>query len=169
MTNMLTTACSKPWAKKVTIGSQAATILPTVELEVIAITTPRQTSQLQSTALTNTLTRPAVPSASLATVLASAIAMIRAATPAGADVPVLVSAIASNAPNRMLPSRLPRKTQAQLAMTALQLALPSSGANGNTAKLPVTSSSPSSTIITKPTGNRIAPTSGCVVVTTAPK
>src|SRR5579871_1604772 len=155
ITTLLTTECSKPCAKKVTIGSQAATILPIVEVEVIAITTPRQTSQLQSTALTKTLTMPAMPSAAFATVLASAIAMMRDATPLGAAVPMLVSAIASSPPNNKLPMRLPRNTHPQLAMTAPQPDFSSSGASGNNAKLPVTSSRPSSTIITKPTGKMI--------------
>ena len=67
----------------------------------------------------------------------------------------------------MLPSRLPRNTHDQFDATAFQLDFPSRRASGNSAKLPVTSSSPSSTIITRPTGNIIAPTSGCPVVTAA--
>src|SRR6202023_4381397 len=87
MTNMLTTACSNPSAKNVKMGNQVAAIFPTVEVDVIAMTTPRHTSQLQRMALTKTLTIPAVPSAALATVLASATAMMRAATPAGSTFP----------------------------------------------------------------------------------
>src|ERR1700733_4293440 len=168
MMNMLTTACSKPWAKNVTMGNQAAAILPTVEVEVIAITTPRQTSQLHRMALTNEVTRPAKPSASYPPVLASATLTILAATPAGATCPMLVRAIASRAPYAMLPRRLPRNTQAQFAITPPQPDFRSSTASGTSAKLPVTSSSPSSTIITKPTGNTSAPTNGWPVVTAAP-
>src|SRR5215475_5631584 len=157
MMNMLTTACSKPSAKKVKIGSQVAAIFPTVELDVIAITTPRQTSQLQRMPLTNTLTRPAVPSASLAIVLASAVATMRAATPATSVLPMLVSEIAISAPKAILPIRLATNTQDQLAITAPQVALPSKRASGTRAKLPVTSSSPSSTIITSDTGKVSAP------------
>ena len=64
MMNMLTTECSKPWAKNIRIGSQAAAILPMVEVVVIAVTTPRQTIQLHSIALTKTVTMPAKPIAS---------------------------------------------------------------------------------------------------------
>ena len=61
MTNMLTTECSKPCAKKMKIGIQAPAILPIVEWRSCAITTPRQTIQLHSTALTKTVTIPATP------------------------------------------------------------------------------------------------------------
>src|SRR5262249_31173503 len=98
ITNMLTTECSKPCAKKMNTGIQAAAILPTVELVVIASTTARQTIQLQRMALTNTVTQPAAPNAALPIVLASATATMRAATPAGSFAPMLVSAIASSAP-----------------------------------------------------------------------
>ena len=77
---------------------------------------------------------------------------MRAATPAGSILPMLVSAIASRTPNAMLPSRLPRNTHDQLATMAFQLALPSRRASGTSAKLPVTSSRPSSTIMTKTDG-----------------
>src|SRR5665213_3144421 len=90
MMNMLTTACSNPSAKNMKIGIQVATIFPIVEVVVIAITTPRHTSQLQRMALTKTLTIPASPSVSLATVLASAMLTMRAATPAGSILPILV-------------------------------------------------------------------------------
>src|SRR6266487_6431504 len=119
--NILTTACSKPSAKNKKIGSQVATIFPTVEVDVIAITTPRHTSQLQRTPFTKTLTMPAVPSAALPTVFASATATMRAATPATSVLPILVSEIAIRAPKAMLPSRLARNTQDQFATTALQL------------------------------------------------
>src|SRR5262245_57878171 len=98
MTNMLTTECSKPCAKKMDTGSQAAAILPTVQFVVIASTTARQTIQLHRMALTNTVTQPAIPNAALPMVLASATATMRAATPVGSLAPMLVSAIASNAP-----------------------------------------------------------------------
>jgi hypothetical protein len=44
---MFTIECSKPWAKKVVIGSHIARTLPVVEVEVIAITTPIVTIPLQ--------------------------------------------------------------------------------------------------------------------------
>src|ERR1700740_2976889 len=125
MTNMLTTACSKPSAKNRKIGSHVAAILPTVEVEVIAMTTPRQTSQLQRMALTKTLTMPAVPSAALPMVFASATETMRAATPATSTLPMLVSEIATRTPKARLPSRFATNTQDQLAITALQLPLPS--------------------------------------------
>src|SRR5215467_6993047 len=93
MMNMLTTECSKPWAKKMNTGIQAAAILPTVEVVVMASTTARQTIQLHRIALTNTVTM-----AALALVLASAICTIRAATPAGGVWPMLVSAMAISTP-----------------------------------------------------------------------
>ena len=58
---MLTTECSNPWAKNVRIGNQAATILPNVDWEVIAMTTPRHTIQLHRTALATTVTIPEKP------------------------------------------------------------------------------------------------------------
>ena len=61
MMNMLTTECSKPWAKKIRIGIQAAAIRPMVEVEAIAITTPKQTIQLHRIALTKTVSMPAAP------------------------------------------------------------------------------------------------------------
>src|SRR5216683_2544839 len=84
----------------------------------------------------------------------------RAATPAGSIFPILVRLIARRAPKAMLPSRFPRNTHDQFAMMAFQVALPSSRASGSSPKLPVTSSSPSSTIITRLTGKISAPTSG---------
>jgi len=75
-------------------------------------------------ALTKTLTIPAAPSASLATVFASAMLMMRAATPAGSIFPILVRLIARSAPKAMLPSRFPRNTHDQFAMMAFQVALP---------------------------------------------
>jgi len=64
MMNMFTTVCSKPCAKKTEIGSHAPTSLPMVEDDVMAMTTPRQTSQLHSIALTKAVIMPAAPSAS---------------------------------------------------------------------------------------------------------
>src|SRR4051794_22647124 len=61
MTNMLTTECSKPWAKKVMIGSHIAPILPMVEVDVKAMTTPIVTSQLHSIALKKTSFMPVQP------------------------------------------------------------------------------------------------------------
>src|SRR6202051_4637578 len=61
--NMLTTECSKPWAKKMKIDIQAQAILPMVEVVVMARTMARQTSQLHSIALTKQLTSPAKPRA----------------------------------------------------------------------------------------------------------
>src|SRR3954470_2621994 len=61
--NMFTTECSKPCAKNVRIGSHIATILPTVDGDVSAITTPRQTIQLQRMAFVKTVTSPAKPCA----------------------------------------------------------------------------------------------------------
>src|SRR5882724_5170281 len=167
ITNMLTTECSKPRATKVTIGNHAATILPMVELVIIVITTPRQTNQLQRIPLMKTVSIPALPSASFATVLISAAVTMRTASALGAVAPIFVSVIANRPPKPTAPSRLPRNTQYQLATTVLQSALPSSGASGSSPKLPVTSSSPSSTIITKPTGNAIAPASDWPVETVA--
>ena len=63
MMNMLTTECSKPCAKKIRIGIQAVAILPMVEVVLMASTTARQTIQLHSIALTNTVTMPAKPNA----------------------------------------------------------------------------------------------------------
>src|SRR5215472_10936987 len=56
--NMLTTACSKPCAKKMKIGIQAVAILPIVEFVPIASTTARQTIQLHRMPLTNAVTKP---------------------------------------------------------------------------------------------------------------
>ncbi|MNC63157.1 hypothetical protein D3C75_1132560 [compost metagenome] len=61
MTNILTTECSKPWPKKVRIGSHMAAILPPVDWEVMAITAPKHTIQLHRTALTNTVIMPSKP------------------------------------------------------------------------------------------------------------
>src|SRR5262249_61800318 len=61
--NMLTTACSKPCAKKMKIGIQAVAILPIVEFVLIASTTARQTIQLHRMPLTNAVTSPATPNA----------------------------------------------------------------------------------------------------------
>ncbi len=60
---MLTTECSKPCPKKISIGIQAAAILPMVEALVMAMTMARQTIQLHSIALTKTVTMPAKPKA----------------------------------------------------------------------------------------------------------
>ena len=60
---MLTTVCSNPCAKKVTIGNQQPMTLPGTVGAAIAITTPRQTSQLHSIALTKTVISPSVPMA----------------------------------------------------------------------------------------------------------
>ena len=116
-------------------------------------------------ALTKTLTMPAAPSASLATVLASAIATMRAATPA--DVGVAHVGERDRQQNAIddAAEQVSEKHPDQLAKTAPQLDLPSQRASGTSAKLPVTSSRPSSTIMTRPTGNTIsAPTSGWPVV-----
>ncbi len=69
----------------------------------------------------------------------------------------------------MLPRRLPRNTHPQFAITDPIEDRPSSAANGSSAKLPVTSSSPRMTIITRPTGKMRAPTNGWPVVTAAVK
>src|SRR5207249_485848 len=98
MMNMLTTACSKPCAKKMKIGIQAVAILPIVEFVPIASTTARQTIQLHRIPLTNAVAKPAAPNAAYPCVLASAIEMMRAATPVGSMDPILVSAMASSAP-----------------------------------------------------------------------
>src|SRR3954452_16903294 len=58
MTNMLTTECSNPCAKKVMIGSHMAPILPIVDVDVNAMTTPMVTSQLHSMALKKTSFMP---------------------------------------------------------------------------------------------------------------
>ena len=50
-----------PWAKKIRIGIQAPAMRPTVEVDAIAITTPKQTIQLHRIALTNTVSKPAAP------------------------------------------------------------------------------------------------------------
>ncbi len=65
--------------------------------------------------------------------------------------------------------RLPRNTQPQLAITAEPVASPRSHGSGSSAKLPVINSRPSSTIMTRPTGNTRAPTNGCPVVNDALK
>jgi hypothetical protein len=65
----------------------------------------------------------------------------------------------------MLPMRLPRNTQPQFAITEPSEERRSSTAKGKSAKLPVTSSRPRMTMITRPTGKMRAPTSGCPVVT----
>src|SRR3954451_17582804 len=80
MTNMLTTECSNPWAKKVMIGSHIAPILPMVEVDVNAMTTPMVTSQLHSIALKNTSFIPVQPLFSYATVLAIATDLICSTT-----------------------------------------------------------------------------------------
>lgn len=54
-------------------GSQMAAILPMVSLETMPMNTPRHTSQLHSTALTNTVAMPAPPRAAYAVVLACAV------------------------------------------------------------------------------------------------
>ena len=46
ITNMFTTECSKPSATKAKIGSYIAAILPIVDVEVNAMTTPTVTIQL---------------------------------------------------------------------------------------------------------------------------
>ena len=73
---------------------------------------------------------------------------------------MLVREIAISAPKAMLPSKFATNTHDQLARMAPHVALPSNRAKGTSAKLPVTSSSPSSTIMTRLTGKMIAPTSG---------
>ncbi len=57
------------------------------------------------------------------------------------------------------------KTQPQLTSTEPTLASRSSHGSGTSAKLPVTSSSPSSTMAIRPTGKISAPTSGTLVCT----
>ena len=65
--------------------------------------------------------------------------------------------------------RLPRNTQAQLVSTSDAVASPLIHGSGSSAKLPVISSRPSSTIMTRPTGKISAPTSGWPVVKAALK
>ena len=76
MTNMLTTECSKPCAKNVMIGSHIARILPAVDWEVSAITTPSVTIQLQRIALLTATTCPWAASRAYPSVFASDTATI---------------------------------------------------------------------------------------------
>src|SRR5207245_11308162 len=116
ITNMLTTECSKPWAKNVRMGSHIAAILPIVDCEVSAIATPSVTIQLQRIALLTTTVRPPALRCAYPRVLASLTA---------------ISGLASweycatvrtkgSAWNR-LPSRLPPKTELQFVASAVQV------------------------------------------------
>src|SRR5262245_16558922 len=69
----------------------------------------------------------------------------------------------------MLPTRLPTNTHPQFERRALSDVLPSRTPSGKRAKLPVTSSRPRSTIMTKPTGKTSAPTSPTLVCRDAVK
>ena len=95
---MLTTECSKPCAKKMKIGIQAQAILPMVEFVVIASTTARQTIQLHSIALTKHGDHAGKADGGIADGLGFGGCTMRSATPAGAVVPILVSAMAISAP-----------------------------------------------------------------------
>ena len=62
MRNMFTTGMFETLARrKSEIGSQLAAILPAVDLEVIAMTTPSVTIQLQRMAFTKAVIAPATP------------------------------------------------------------------------------------------------------------
>src|SRR5205085_11007239 len=63
ITNILTIECSKPWAKKVKMGSHIATILPIVDRDTMANKAPTVTIQLHSTAFTKAVAQPAPPAA----------------------------------------------------------------------------------------------------------
>src|SRR5690606_6605392 len=61
MTNIFTTACSYPSAKNMNTGIAQAMIFPTVDWEVMAMTTPMQTIQLHRMPFTKAVAKPAVP------------------------------------------------------------------------------------------------------------
>lgn len=68
MTNIFTTQCSRPSAKKVKIGSQIANIFPVVDEDTNPITTPIVTIQLHRIALVKHTTMPVAPSCLYASV-----------------------------------------------------------------------------------------------------
>ena len=169
MTNMLTTECSNPWAKNTRIGIQAPAMRPMVEVEVSAITTPRQTIQLQRIALTKTVIMPAVAEMRVADGL-----RLGGLDDGGRDAGWLDLAghgqrdreqdgvdDAADEVAEEYPGPIGQHRAAGVAGRRIT-------ARGTRAKLPVTSSSPSSTIITKPTGKIRAPTMGWPVCTVAP-
>src|SRR5205823_228818 len=61
--NKLKIKFSKPWAKKVKMGSHIATILPIVDRDTMANKAPTVTIQLHSTAFTKAVAQPAPPAA----------------------------------------------------------------------------------------------------------
>ncbi len=76
MTNIFTTQCSRPSAKKVKMGSQMAKIFPVVEEDTRPITTPRVTIQLHRIALVKQTTMPVAPSCLYARVFSVAMVII---------------------------------------------------------------------------------------------
>ncbi len=99
-------------------------------------------------------------------VLASAIAMILAATPAGAAVPKLVSAIASKSAIGGAADQIADEDVSpigQASRSCWRRVRATAAAAGR--KLPVTRSRPSSTMRMRPTGKISAPTSGWSVCT----
>src|SRR5215472_270408 len=159
-TNMFTTECSKPSAKKVIIGSHIATIFPTVERETSASSAPIVTIQLQRTPFTSARTQPLPPRAAKPSVFFCAACLKRSETAPPFPVRQFVIARKKSPAYSKLPIKLPRYTHPQLRRSLVKRTVPASTPAGSKAKLPVTNSSPSSTRITKPAGKRIAPTMG---------
>ena len=77
---MFTTECSNPCAKKITIGSHIATILPIVERETNASIAPRATIQLQRIPLIIAVAHPLAPRAEYASVFFCAVVLNRSPT-----------------------------------------------------------------------------------------
>ena len=123
------------------------------------ITTPIQTIQLHRIALTKAENKPATPWLLYPRVFFSLIRIrLCSIFPSWLDCPVSVLAAQNKIAKSTLPNKLPRKTQKRLLAIALKLILPSNQAKGTSEKLPVTSSRPRITIMTKPTGKTNAPT-----------
>ena len=87
---------------------------------------------------------------------------MRAATPAGAVVPHIGQRDRQQRAVDDAADQIADETPSPSSSAiGRALASRSSHGNGTSAKLPVTSSSPSSTMMTRPTGKISAPTSGC--------
>ena len=165
--------CSIPIDWNATIGSQQPIIFPGTLLLTDAIVTPRQTSQLAITPRRKARKKPNPPSASYffstliwlsATIFCATRSQIGGPMlSAAASMVPLVRLSAMNNATAAVPAQLPSHTQPQFTNVAFQEVFPAQHAIGRSAKLPVTSSMPNSTMLAKPKGNKSEPTKGSLV------
>ncbi len=161
---MLTTACSKPSAKNRKIGSQIAAILPTVEVEVMRHDDAEADQPVAEDGLDEDADHAGGAERGVADGLGFGDGDDARRDAGHFHLAHIGERDRDQDAEGDAAEQVGDEHPGPVGDTALQLALPSSRASGTTAKLPVTSSSPSSTIITRLTGKISAPTSGWPVV-----